>query len=387
MKRGIVWVICLWCGILTGKADGIHFFRGSYEEALHQAAKEGKMIFMDVYTPWCGPCLNMEEKVFSQDRVGAYYNAHFINVRMDWEGAEGRILAQRFHVASFPAFLFIDPETGSLVHAHGGSQTADVFLRIGQAARNPILCSSFLETAYGKGNGSKDILLHYAAYRAERREMKEALRLLDEAIGRFRLSLCDPETADFFFEFFTMNEMEHSFCRYFLNHREQMEQLYGKERVERKIFDLYRYCTDRFQLEQLPDFKGRKFLLAVLDFNSCVTRKKYEDADRIMQDMVTDPEMNRQELYDLMSYTARSVMKRGGEQEWKRKCLSYMQYVAYNQEDRRDPEIHFQYAAMLEAFIREQVEVHSFFPGSIVEGPKLGKAKYTLNSRTLAPKR
>ena len=37
-------------------AQGIEFFHGTYEEALQKARAEGKQIFVDVYTSWCGPC-------------------------------------------------------------------------------------------------------------------------------------------------------------------------------------------------------------------------------------------------------------------------------------------------------------------------------------------
>lgn len=39
---------------------GIDFFEGSFEDALAHAAQEEKMIFVDVFTIWCGPCVVMQ---------------------------------------------------------------------------------------------------------------------------------------------------------------------------------------------------------------------------------------------------------------------------------------------------------------------------------------
>ena len=38
---------------------GVDFFEGSFEDALAHAAQEEKMVFVDVYTIWCGPCVVM----------------------------------------------------------------------------------------------------------------------------------------------------------------------------------------------------------------------------------------------------------------------------------------------------------------------------------------
>jgi len=37
-------------------ATGIQFFKGTFQQALAKAKKENKMIMMDCYTTWCGPC-------------------------------------------------------------------------------------------------------------------------------------------------------------------------------------------------------------------------------------------------------------------------------------------------------------------------------------------
>ena len=74
------------------------FFRSiSFDEALKVAAKENKLVFIDFYTDWCGPCKKMAKDVFPQKMVGDFMNAKFVNLKLNAE-KEGRELAARYKV-------------------------------------------------------------------------------------------------------------------------------------------------------------------------------------------------------------------------------------------------------------------------------------------------
>lgn len=88
--------------------DGIQFFHGTWEEALAKAKEEEKVIFMDAYASWCGPCKMMSARVFPNKEVGDYFNEHFINVKIDMEKGEGPQLSQRYGVRAYPTLFFID---------------------------------------------------------------------------------------------------------------------------------------------------------------------------------------------------------------------------------------------------------------------------------------
>ena len=59
-------------------AQGIEFFHGTWVEALAEAKKQEKPIFVDAYTTWCGPCQMMSKNVFTHADVGAFFNENFI---------------------------------------------------------------------------------------------------------------------------------------------------------------------------------------------------------------------------------------------------------------------------------------------------------------------
>jgi thioredoxin-related protein len=60
----------------------------SMNEALRQAEKENKKIFIDVYTDWCSWCKKMDVATFQQPDIAAYINEHFIPVKFNAEQRE-----------------------------------------------------------------------------------------------------------------------------------------------------------------------------------------------------------------------------------------------------------------------------------------------------------
>ncbi len=99
--------------------NGIQFHQGSWNEALELARKENKLIFLDVYASWCGPCKLMKRKTFAERQVGDYFNSRFINVSVDGERGEGMELAKEFGVRAYPSLMFVDAEGNLLAKSEG----------------------------------------------------------------------------------------------------------------------------------------------------------------------------------------------------------------------------------------------------------------------------
>src|SRR5690606_15537017 len=110
---------------------GIQFYRGSWNEALELAKKENKLIFLDVYASWCGPCKAMKNRTFSDEQVGNFYNQNFINVTVDGEKGEGFTLAEKFGVQAYPTLLFVDPN-GKLVSGTAGYHNPNQLITLGR---------------------------------------------------------------------------------------------------------------------------------------------------------------------------------------------------------------------------------------------------------------
>lgn len=110
--------------------EGIRFQSGNWNEALNQARKENKLIFLDIYASWCGPCKKLKAKTFPDESVGAFYNANFINFAIDAEKGEGINLASRYGVRAYPTLLFVDGN-GKVIAKTMGYHNPDEFLDIG----------------------------------------------------------------------------------------------------------------------------------------------------------------------------------------------------------------------------------------------------------------
>jgi thiol-disulfide isomerase/thioredoxin len=159
----IVLVFCLSSAAAQQKAaKGINFFNGNWVALIEAARQEKKMIFVDVYTDWCGPCKEMDKFIFPQEEVGNKYNISFVNYKLNAEKGEGKELAKRFNISAYPTFLYLDSE-GQLVHKVIGEKDVTAFTGLAdmvlqKGAQNSL---GALEAAYKKGNRDLAFLQQY----------------------------------------------------------------------------------------------------------------------------------------------------------------------------------------------------------------------------------
>ncbi len=100
----------------------IQFDQGdSWASVLKKAQREGKPIFVDVYTVWCGPCKMMERNTFTQQEVYDIYNNNFINYKLNFETPEGQKLGAKYGISGVPVLLYFDSR-GELLYRADGMQ-------------------------------------------------------------------------------------------------------------------------------------------------------------------------------------------------------------------------------------------------------------------------
>ena len=106
----ILFLAISWLGIETTSAqtEGIKFFHGTYSQAVAKAKKENKLVFLDAYATWCGPCKWMARNTFTKQSVGDYFNDKFVSIKIDMEKGEGKQLARKFGLRVYPTLFFID---------------------------------------------------------------------------------------------------------------------------------------------------------------------------------------------------------------------------------------------------------------------------------------
>lgn len=114
---------------------GIEFHKGTFSEALQRAKREHKLVFLDIYAVWCGPCKKLKSKTFANNEVGDFFNNSFVNVALDGEEEEGNKLAERYGVRGYPTLLFIN-EDGDVVMSASGYHNVGNLIELGTNAKN-----------------------------------------------------------------------------------------------------------------------------------------------------------------------------------------------------------------------------------------------------------
>jgi thioredoxin-related protein len=136
----------------------------SWQETKEKAKKTNKIIFLDAYTTWCGPCKEMEANIFPQKKVFSFFNDHFINFKIqidktpqDSERVKNRYndakqIEGTYDITSYPTYLFINGD-GIVVHfIVGGTADAEEFITKAKAALDPNTQYIKLQAQYKAGS-------------------------------------------------------------------------------------------------------------------------------------------------------------------------------------------------------------------------------------------
>lgn len=236
---------------LFAEESGVNFVEGkTFAEVLAQAKQENKLVFVDCYTSWCGPCKMMATKVFPQKVMGDYFNPKFVSVKIDMEKGEGVDLKKKFEVAAFPTFVILDGDGNELHRIVGGDQDCQKFIdRVNTVFSGNSLAA--LSKRYENGERDIDFML-------------QLLNALDEAYDRSgsdkiaaELLNVKPEellSNEKLFKVFAKhdNDLFSPNFQYFLANRDRFASQYDKETVDRKATFIWQIAPRFFVIEQ-PD--------------------------------------------------------------------------------------------------------------------------------------
>ncbi|HEY4325139.1 MAG TPA: thioredoxin fold domain-containing protein [Mucilaginibacter sp.] len=143
------WLL-LSCNFLFAQDKGIQFENDlSWQQVLDKAKAESKYIFVDCYATWCGPCKQMDRGTYPNEKVGKFFKAHFISVKVQMDSskhddtevkawyAEAHRLQKQFvalnGAVAYPTFLFFSPD-GKIIHRFLGLLDPPTLISIGKEA-------------------------------------------------------------------------------------------------------------------------------------------------------------------------------------------------------------------------------------------------------------
>jgi len=211
-------------------AQGIEFSKGDWNSILAKAKKENKIVFVDAYTTWCGPCKMMSRDVFPESSVGEFYNANFVNAKIDMERGEGPQLATKYEVSAYPTYLFVSPD-GELLHKNMGYLPPSKFIAVGQAAVDPKRQSAKLAMRFASGDRSPELLRNYAMASWENNDRKYvmlALKYMDT-----QKDWGTRENMEFLMKY--ADGFDDQPMQYLLENREKFNIEFGQETVDKYI--------------------------------------------------------------------------------------------------------------------------------------------------------
>jgi thioredoxin-related protein len=269
----------------------INFEHGDLASVFAKAKQENKLIFVDAYTTWCGPCKQMAKQVFTNDTVADYYNANFINLKLDMEKGEGLDFAKKYKVNCYPNLMFLDAE-GNEVHRQAGSVPAAAFIDFGKNTKNPEKAYGALRKKYESADLNESNVVSYidllmgCCLDPSEKALKYIAGVKEEDLIKQNNWIVIRD--------FVYNH-EAREIKYFLNNQPAFEKQYGKNEVEQKLVQLGKSYFSKYT--RAAEFDEAAYNKAKTDF----TAMKWPQTDAILftSDLETYGRFNKTKYYEI----------------------------------------------------------------------------------------
>lgn len=229
-------------------AQGIQFVSEDtkWQDILTKAKTENKIVFVDAFTTWCGPCKKMAKDVFTDKGVGEVFNKGFINAKIDMEKGEGLDIAQRYSVRAYPTYIFVNGD-GELVHRSLGMMPPDKFIEVAQSALDPNKQFYTLKKKYQAGEKNPEFLQQFSMICKEAQEDALASEVANTYMSTQKDWLTDENKA-YIIKFAT--SIESPLYSFVLKNKAEFYKMFSKESIEEVLEtaateNIARYSYDR----------------------------------------------------------------------------------------------------------------------------------------------
>ena len=167
------------------------------EQAAAKAKAENKLVFMDCYTQWCGPCKKMAKDVFTQEMVGTYMNPKFVNIKVDMESDYGTPLAKKLQITAYPTFVIFNGDAKEVGRFLGSSDGVKFIENVGKNSMDTN--TSDLEQRFKSGDRDPQFLQDYLKSLTASYKVDDANDVAEAILeGKEETFAMDPELAGIF---------------------------------------------------------------------------------------------------------------------------------------------------------------------------------------------
>jgi thiol-disulfide isomerase/thioredoxin len=213
----------------------INFIDKPWQEIVAMSKQENKLIFLDAYASWCGPCKWIAANMFTNDSIADYYNRTFICASIDMEKGEGPILRRKYMVNAYPSLIFINQDENMVHERVGGLQKVQDYITMGKVAQNPDECLAACVKKYKEGNTSPQFIQTYLL------RLSEAYIPVDAVLKKYLSTQTDTDlltrvNLNIIFRFVT--DLNDPVFDFLYKHQAEYAKLSTKDSVKAKITDV-----------------------------------------------------------------------------------------------------------------------------------------------------
>lgn len=135
----VVFLLCTKWAIAQPLPICINFVDMSMDQAVAEATREGKFIFIDFTTDFCGGCVRLEKEVFIDQELAIFFNKNFISIKINPKNPDdlerNRTLIEDKPTNVYPRLMFTRAN-GSYIDDVSGFIAAPNLLQKARAAVN-----------------------------------------------------------------------------------------------------------------------------------------------------------------------------------------------------------------------------------------------------------
>lgn len=233
----LVALLGLWAPFWTvAQAGGVKFVPGTFEQALNMAQAQGKPLMVHVYASWAEPCKGMDEWIFPDEKVGAFFNERFVSWKYVIDSVEDYSHLGKVRITALPEYLFLNGK-GELLYRESGFKDAGEMVIVGQKALNPANHLSAMQKKYDAGERSPSFLIEYITQMdAAGKDMEKVGMQYLQKIPEWELG----EEQNWRIQYIVLYEMQSREFRYLLKNRAAFIQQFGDQQVMDVLLRCYK---------------------------------------------------------------------------------------------------------------------------------------------------
>lgn len=243
------------------------------KDAITQAKKENKKVFVMVCTTWCGPCKEVAKFVLPDIELGEFMNKNFVFVKYEVDKEDPNDIKKNYLIGSYPTFIILDGDGNEYSRFRGvGSKVPD----FRKAVENALVYkNSWTYHAEMIEKDPNHLLVYVRALQASGR-MYEADKLMNDNLSKRSNKVnFNEENLEYYFRDLKMNKFSNKTADYvviksMIDNEKQIMSDIGKKR--------YNEIMARFADEVVFNPDVHYYIKKEKDFDSMLMQGKLNKA-------------------------------------------------------------------------------------------------------------